>query len=381
MVKEDRSDWVAVAPEFAPTAEKIKAAQTAYSFFQRDVTPEVRDEMIAQGGFEIGKLSRACRDKWNVLDPGRKEDYDELARDDQARFARESHAADVAAIERREKLLRERDQVMLDNEGGGIRSTRGGLKKKKRKKERKEKRKQKVGGDDESSDSSDEDDDSSSESDDSGSPKKLKKKKTKAAPRQPTQKQIEHRGKMKRDKQEKEDNINEKHDDLRKEKSAQAKRRLEFLLKQSNIFSHFGQAKEDQAKYGIKSTEPASARPEGASLSRRDSTEDDKREQELDEADEHQATFLTAQPTTIAHGKMRQYQLEGLNWMIGLQENGVNGILADEVCMRYFAEFLKRWWTYPNGVSLIRRWASERRSNLFLFWCTCWSIKIALDRT
>mmetsp|Transcript_24578 Transcript_24578/g.50608 ORF Transcript_24578/g.50608 Transcript_24578/m.50608 type:complete len:1255 (-) Transcript_24578:97-3861(-) len=28
---------------------------------------------------------------------------------------------------------------------------------------------------------------------------------------------------------------------------------------------------------------------------------------------------------------MRQYQLEGLNWMIRLQENGVNGILADEM--------------------------------------------------
>lgn len=342
---------MAVAPEFAPAAEKIKPAQTAYSYFQRDVTPEVKAEMIAHGGFEIGKLSRACRDKWLAIDPERKENYEELARDDQARFARESHAADVAAIERRENIARERDQVMLDDEGGGIRSTRGGLKKKKKKKERKEKRKEKgrkknldndekdfVEGDDESSDSYEEDDESSSESDDSddsGRPKKPKKKKTKAAPRQPTQKQIEHRGKIKRDKQEKEDNINEKHDDLRKEKSAQAKRRLEFLLKQSNIFSHFGQVKEDKAKYGIKSTEPASAsaRPEGASLSRRDSTQDDKQEQELDEADEHQATFLTAQPTTIAHGKMRQYQLEGLNWMIGLQENGLNGILADEVCI------------------------------------------------
>jgi hypothetical protein len=27
----------------------------------------------------------------------------------------------------------------------------------------------------------------------------------------------------------------------------------------------------------------------------------------------------------------RSYQLEGLNWMIKLQENGINGILADEM--------------------------------------------------
>ena len=54
-------------------------------------------------------------------------------------------------------------------------------------------------------------------------------------------------------------------------------------------------------------------------------------DEEREEADEHDATFLTAQPSTLGGGKMRQYQLEGLNWMIRLQENGVNGILADEV--------------------------------------------------
>lgn len=31
---------------------------------------------------------------------------------------------------------------------------------------------------------------------------------------------------------------------------------------------------------------------------------------------------------------MRDYQLAGLNWLIRLYENGINGILADEmVCM------------------------------------------------
>ena len=59
-------------------------------------------------------------------------------------------------------------------------------------------------------------------------------------------------------------------------------------------------------------------------------------EEEREEADEHDATFLTAQPSTLGGGKMRQYQLEGLNWMIRLQENGVNGILADEVSYNLF---------------------------------------------
>jgi len=30
-------------------------------------------------------------------------------------------------------------------------------------------------------------------------------------------------------------------------------------------------------------------------------------------------------------GKMRDYQLAGLNWLIRLDENGINGILADEM--------------------------------------------------
>ena len=52
---------------------------------------------------------------------------------------------------------------------------------------------------------------------------------------------------------------------------------------------------------------------------------------DLDEGEQSQAVFLTSQPTTLSFGKMRPYQLEGLNWMIRLQENGVNGILADEM--------------------------------------------------
>lgn len=30
-------------------------------------------------------------------------------------------------------------------------------------------------------------------------------------------------------------------------------------------------------------------------------------------------------------GKLRDYQLAGLNWLIRLYENGINGILADEM--------------------------------------------------
>lgn len=33
----------------------------------------------------------------------------------------------------------------------------------------------------------------------------------------------------------------------------------------------------------------------------------------------------------IKNGEMRDYQLRGLNWLISLFENGINGILADEM--------------------------------------------------
>lgn len=361
--KEDRSDWVAVAPEFASAATtgapKIKPAVTAFQFYQRDVTEEVKADVIAQNGgkFDVGTFSKAVRDHWNNANPDRRAHYESLARDDQARFAQESHAADVAAIERREKLQRERHTLLLDDEGGDRRSTRGRQKKKERKRERKEKKQQQrpkkksFGEDeddeefreegDESSDSyheeSDEDEDEDSyDSADSGRPSKKKVSKKPATPkRNRSQKQIEHVEKVKQEKKEKDEYIVERQEDLKKEKAAQAKRRLEFLLKQSNIFSHFGQVKQDRAKYGIKPAAVASDGTPASSLSRRDAVDkDDKLEQELNEADEHQATFLTSQPSTLAFGQMRQYQLEGLNWMIGLQENGVNGILADEVSFR-----------------------------------------------
>ena len=38
-------------------------------------------------------------------------------------------------------------------------------------------------------------------------------------------------------------------------------------------------------------------------------------------------------PHFVKNGKMRDYQVRGLNWMISLYENGINGILADEMGM------------------------------------------------
>lgn len=35
--------------------------------------------------------------------------------------------------------------------------------------------------------------------------------------------------------------------------------------------------------------------------------------------------------SVVKGGKMRDYQVAGLNWMASLHHNGINGILADEM--------------------------------------------------
>ena len=377
MPKENRSDWVAVAPQFSKEGggsgggNRIKPAQSAFTFWQKENSDRVKAEFIASnnGKFEVGLYSRAMREKWNSLDAAEKEPYEDMELRDRFRFRSESHQADVAAMERRERLQKERETLLLDDIGGTQRGTRGQRAHKERKEKRKEKKRLKKlekkkkakrseedgdesdenytaaakksvgGGDDDDDEDVDEDessddnysDGSTSDSSDSDDSHRRKKKKAKPAPRKASAKQLENRRIAQEEKKRKQEIISLQQQDIQKEKAAQAKKRLEFLLKQSSIFSHFGQVKEDQAKFGIKTGSKKNKDERQGSMSRRDNGNANQ-EEELEEADEHQATFLTSQPTTLGFGKMRAYQLEGLNWMIRLQENGVNGILADEVC-------------------------------------------------
>jgi SNF2 family DNA or RNA helicase len=43
--------------------------------------------------------------------------------------------------------------------------------------------------------------------------------------------------------------------------------------------------------------------------------------------------YLVKEPAMF-EGQLKSYQLKGLNWLINLYEQGINGILADE--MGYF---------------------------------------------
>lgn len=40
---------------------------------------------------------------------------------------------------------------------------------------------------------------------------------------------------------------------------------------------------------------------------------------------------IKEQATTLVNGKLKEYQLKGLEWLVSLYNNNLNGILADEM--------------------------------------------------
>ena len=50
---------------------------------------------------------------------------------------------------------------------------------------------------------------------------------------------------------------------------------------------------------------------------------------------------LQVQPSILTGTTLREYQLQGLNWLIHLYDNGINGILADEM-VRGWARWRRR---------------------------------------
>ena len=319
MVKEDRSDWVAVESEFSSKKkEEIAPAKSAYHFFQKNVADEVKAELAGQK-FDVGQFSRRMRERWTQASDDEKEYYERLAMNDMMRFNQESHLADVARMEHVKKLQEEREQVVIFENPDGKKSTRRGVKKLLRKQEKlSRKRVAKTSEPDWNSDMDEEDEGSFSEHDDDSEDSDSPKKKKPAPPKKVSVAMVAKREKVKLEKAEKEAYVAERQDNLRKDRAQQAKRRLDFLLKQSDIFSHFGTVKEESSRYSKKTT----SAKEG---SRRT---DDEAADEADFEEEEQGTaYLLTQPTTLGFGTMRTYQLEGLNWMLRLQENGVNGIL------------------------------------------------------
>lgn len=149
--------------------------------------------------------------------------------------------------------------------------------------------------------------------------------------------------------------------------AARGRRRLDFLLKQAEVFQHFAPA----------ASAAAQGRKKGG---RHGGYTEEQEDQELlrdeETGGEMAGHRLQVQPSIIAHGKLREYQMQGLNWLIHLYDNGINGILADEMglgktlqtisLLAYLREY--RGITGPHMIivpkSTLHNWLAEFRR-----WC------------
>ena len=111
--------------------------------------------------------------------------------------------------------------------------------------------------------------------------------------------------------------------EFKKMKDASMEDKLKLLLEQAEKYTQCMLANEFQE-----------GKQEDAKKSKKEKTKESKRRTHLkDESDPDEKYVLTrliAQPSKLK-GKLRQYQLDGLNWMINLYEKGLSGILADEM--------------------------------------------------
>ena len=122
-------------------------------------------------------------------------------------------------------------------------------------------------------------------------------------------------------------------------------RRFRYLLGLTDLFRHFIDSNPDpriksimteidrQQNEETAAKAKGSARAGGAAVDRRRRTEQEEDAELL--RDEKRGTgagmVFRESPAFVKNGEMRDYQVDGLNWLISLHENGISGILADEM--------------------------------------------------
>ncbi|KAI8923627.1 SNF2 family N-terminal domain-containing protein [Entophlyctis helioformis] len=172
--------------------------------------------------------------------------------------------------------------------------------------------------------------------------------------------------------------------------SADAQKRYAYLLGQTDIFAHFlnisKMKSSDANKFRDFNADVTKSPTDGSRRHRKTEKEEDEEllRKEETEDDGPEPFAFTESPKYVEGGIMRDYQIQGLNWLVSLYTNGINGILADEMGLGKtlqsisFLGYLKHMQqnTGPHVVivpkSTLHNWYSEFRRwvpsiNVFMF--------------
>ncbi|CAK9440277.1 uncharacterized protein LODBEIA_P43770 [Lodderomyces beijingensis] len=113
--------------------------------------------------------------------------------------------------------------------------------------------------------------------------------------------------------------------------------RFKYLLGLTGLFRHFIEAKASKDPLfrkivdDIHASELKSQSKKDSDSHRRRKTEKEEDAELLKEENLSKRRFEFSESPGYVHGKLRPYQVQGLNWLVSLYENNLSGILADEM--------------------------------------------------